>query len=42
MWVPDGIIASPLATAAARLLGPLGTTRNWATVQKIHALLTPT
>ena len=39
LWCPAGIIDSPLAKAAAKRLGERGTTRNWATVQKIHALL---
>jgi uncharacterized protein (DUF1697 family) len=39
MWCPAGIIDSPLAKAAAKRLSERGTTRNWATVQKIHALL---
>lgn len=39
LWCPKGIIDSPLAKATAKVLGERGTTRNWATVQKIHALL---
>lgn len=41
LWCPEGILAS---AAAKALLGPHGavaTTRNWATVQKIGALLKP-
>ena len=40
MWCPGGILQSPLATAAARLLGDSATTRNWATITKLHALAT--
>jgi uncharacterized protein (DUF1697 family) len=39
MWCPAGVIDSPLAKAAARRLGERVTTRNWATLQKIHTLL---
>jgi uncharacterized protein (DUF1697 family) len=39
MWCPAGVITSPLAKATAKKLGERGTTRNWATVQKINALL---
>lgn len=41
MWCPSGLIESKLAAAAARLLGDGVTTRNWATMLKVHALLTP-
>ena len=40
MWCASGMIESRLATAAARLLGDAVTTRNWATMLKVHALLT--
>jgi uncharacterized protein (DUF1697 family) len=39
VWCPDGILESKAAAALQRLLGPSGTTRNWATVEKIHRLL---
>jgi uncharacterized protein (DUF1697 family) len=38
VWCPDGMIESPLMIALARQLGEGVTTRNWATVQKLHAL----
>ena len=40
MWCASGMMESRLATAAARLLGDAVTTRNWATMLKVHALLT--
>jgi uncharacterized protein (DUF1697 family) len=39
MWCPAGILASQLPEAVGRLLGGSATTRNWATVTKIHAAL---
>jgi uncharacterized protein (DUF1697 family) len=30
---------SPLASAIAKLIGDGGTTRNWATITKLHALV---
>ena len=38
LWCPEGMIESPLAKALARALGDAVTTRNWATVTKLHAL----
>jgi uncharacterized protein (DUF1697 family) len=38
LWCPDGILKSPLWEAVGRLLGDAVTTRNWATVTKLHAL----
>ena len=38
IWCPDGMIESPLSKALARALGDAVTTRNWATVTKLHAL----
>lgn len=38
LWCPDGILDSELATAVAKALGDGVTTRNWATVMKLHAL----
>jgi uncharacterized protein (DUF1697 family) len=34
----DGMITSPLPEAVGRALGDAVTTRNWATVTKLHAL----
>lgn len=39
-WCPAGALESPLAIAVAKLLKDAATTRNWATIQKIHALMT--
>jgi uncharacterized protein (DUF1697 family) len=43
LWCPDGLLASKLPEAVGRALGDAVTTRNWATVTKLHALarLTP-
>lgn len=41
LWCANGIRDSKLAAALMRQLGDHGTTRNWATVQKIRALLEP-
>ncbi len=41
LWCPDGILKSRLGEAIGRVLGDSVTTRNWATVQKIHALTNP-
>jgi uncharacterized protein (DUF1697 family) len=41
LWCPDGVLASKLPEAIGRALGDAVTTRNWATVLKIHALLSP-
>jgi uncharacterized protein (DUF1697 family) len=38
LWCPRGILESPLATAVAKLLGERVTSRNWATITKLHAL----
>jgi uncharacterized protein (DUF1697 family) len=38
LWCPDGLLASPLAVAVGRALGDAVTTRNWATVTKLHAI----
>jgi uncharacterized protein (DUF1697 family) len=40
LWCPGGIIAGELAEAVGRLLGDAVTTRNWATVTKLHSLCT--
>ncbi len=39
LWCPDGFLRSPLPEAAGRLLGDAVTTRNWATILKIHGQL---
>jgi uncharacterized protein (DUF1697 family) len=39
LWIPDGIIRSALAKAVGDVLGDAVTTRNWATMAKLHALL---
>lgn len=41
IWCPEGIIDSALAKACAQCLGERVTTRNWATVKKIHTLVNP-
>ena len=38
LWCPDGILASRLHQAVIRTLGDAVTSRNWATVMKLHAL----
>ncbi|MGH7730763.1 MAG: DUF1697 domain-containing protein [Candidatus Eiseniibacteriota bacterium] len=38
LWCPKGMIKSPLAEAVARAMGDAVTTRNWATMTKLHAL----
>jgi uncharacterized protein (DUF1697 family) len=38
-WCPQGIIESPLFKAAGKILAKGCTTRNWATVSKLHELL---
>jgi uncharacterized protein (DUF1697 family) len=39
LWCPTGILESRLIPAAGKALGDAATTRNWATVAKIQALL---
>jgi len=39
LWCANGILESRLAVALLKGLGDTGTTRNWATVEKISALL---
>jgi uncharacterized protein (DUF1697 family) len=41
VWCANGILQSKLARCLERQLGGLVTTRNWATVEKIGALLHP-
>jgi uncharacterized protein (DUF1697 family) len=40
IWCAKGILESPALTALLRAIGATGTTRNWATLGKIHALMT--
>jgi uncharacterized protein (DUF1697 family) len=39
VWSPAGVLDSAAFEAVARALGTQVTTRNWATVQKLHAML---
>ena len=39
LWCPNGISAGRLALAVDRALGERGTARNWATLQKLKALM---
>lgn len=39
LWCPKGMIESRLAEAVSRLLADAATTRNWATVTKLRALV---
>lgn len=39
LWCPDGLLASRLPEAVGRAIGDAVTTRNWATVTKLHALV---
>jgi uncharacterized protein (DUF1697 family) len=39
LWCPQGMLESRLVTTVNRLLGDGATTRNWATVTKLHALV---
>ena len=38
LWCPDGVVASRLSAAVARLLGDAVTSRNWTTMVKLQAL----
>jgi uncharacterized protein (DUF1697 family) len=38
-WCPKGIIDSRVAKAIGRALGDAATTRNWATITKLHAMM---
>lgn len=42
LWCPDWVLASRLLEAVGRVLGDAVTTRNWATVTKLHALTVDT
>ena len=39
VWCPHGILESPALAALLSGLGDFATTRNWATLRKIHALM---
>ena len=39
LWCPKGMLESRLAEAVSRLLADAATSRNWATVTKLHALV---
>ena len=39
LWCAQGVLESKLAQAVGRRLGDAATTRNWATVEKLQALL---
>jgi uncharacterized protein (DUF1697 family) len=41
VWCAEGILASELLAAVVRTLGKGATTRNWATVTRIHGALRP-
>ncbi len=38
LWCADGVNDSPVSKAAGKRLGQRGTARNWATVEKLHAM----
>jgi uncharacterized protein (DUF1697 family) len=38
-WCPDGMLESRLVQAVGRIVGDGATTRNWATMTKLHALV---
>jgi hypothetical protein len=42
VWCPAGILAGPVFQAVGRALKDGITTRNWATVTKLHALASET
>ena len=39
VWCPESMLDSPLFAAVSRQLGDGATTRNWATITKLHALV---
>lgn len=39
LWCPEGVLASQLPMVTGKVLGEGATTRNWATILKLHALL---
>ncbi|HEX7121829.1 MAG TPA: DUF1697 domain-containing protein [Gemmatimonadaceae bacterium] len=40
LWCPGGLIDSPLMVPVSKTLGDAVTIRNWATVTKLHAMVT--
>lgn len=38
LWCPNGILESRIVLAIAKQLGDFATSRNWATITKLHAL----
>jgi len=38
-WCPGGILDSRMMVALGKILGDAGTSRNWATVTKLHAMM---
>jgi uncharacterized protein (DUF1697 family) len=38
LWCTNGVIESRVSKAVAKVLGQRGTARNWATVEKLHAM----
>jgi uncharacterized protein (DUF1697 family) len=38
VWCPDGVLDSSVAAAVGKQLGDQTTSRNWATLSKLHAL----
>jgi uncharacterized protein (DUF1697 family) len=39
VWCPDGTLKSKAGVALLKNLADSGTTRNWSTIEKIHAML---
>jgi len=39
LWCAEGVIASRISKATGKLLGQRGTARNWATVEKLQAMV---
>lgn len=40
-WCPNGLLKSKAGPALLKGLADTGTTRNWATIEKLHAMLGP-
>jgi uncharacterized protein (DUF1697 family) len=40
VWCPKSMLESPLFAAVTKVVGDGATTRNWATIMKLHALAT--
>jgi uncharacterized protein (DUF1697 family) len=41
LWCASGVLESPVSVEVARALGDRVTARNWATITKLHALVSP-